>query len=159
LQIVTDVMSRGHMAGDFRGLLRAFSCAFLTMSAACAPISSPPSMSDPGGVPVPEVIQQIKCGLMQAIAAPMKRRDIARFRNFAAKIDLTLKVRTVNQLNPTVVFNNPLHNAYPQLSRPVIPFAVLKQNWAAGKRQDDMRFLVLAQRFSPQHDCRVIILK
>jgi hypothetical protein len=34
---------------------------------------------------------------------------------FAAKIDLTLNVGTVNQLTPTVVFNNPLHNAYPNV--------------------------------------------
>jgi hypothetical protein len=72
-------------------------------------------MPDPGGVPVPDVIQQIKCELMHAIAAPMKNRDIAWFQNFAAKIDLTLNVGTVNQLNPTVVFNNPLHNAYPNV--------------------------------------------
>jgi hypothetical protein len=102
------------MASDFRRVLRAFGCAFLTFSTACAPIS-PPSMPDPGGVPVPDVIQQIKCELMHAVVAPMRRDDIAWFRDFAARIDLTLNVGTTNQLTPTVLFNNPLHNAYPNV--------------------------------------------
>jgi hypothetical protein len=99
----------------FRRVTPLLGGALLTVASACAPISSPPSMPDPGGVPVPDVIQQIKCELMHAIAAPMLRKDILWFRSFAAKIDLTLNVGTVNQLNPTVVFNNPLHNAYPNL--------------------------------------------
>jgi hypothetical protein len=99
----------------FRRVVLFVGSTFLTLAGACAPISSPPSMPDPGGVPVPDVIQQVKCELMHAIAAPMRRKDIAWFRSFAAKIDLTLNVGTLNQLNPTVVFANPLHNAYPNL--------------------------------------------
>jgi hypothetical protein len=107
----------------------------VAVSGGCAPISSPPSMSDPGGVPVREVIQEIKCELMHAIATPMKMDDIKWFRDLTAKIDLTLNVSTLNQLTPTVVLINPLHNAYPNVGTSSLPgtaLAAAKQQFAVG---------------------------
>jgi hypothetical protein len=97
----------------------------LALLGACAPISSPPSISDPGGVPVRDVIQAIKCELLHAVVEPMQRKDTKWFLSYTAKIDLTLNVSMLNQLTPTVVFNNPLHNAYPNVGTSSLPGAAL----------------------------------
>jgi hypothetical protein len=82
-------------------------------------------MPDLGGVPVREVIQQIKCELLHATIAPLHRTDIAWFQKYTAKIDLTLNVSTLNQLTPTVVFINPLRNAYPNVGTSSLPGTTL----------------------------------
>jgi hypothetical protein len=108
---------------------------FLTAFTACAPISSPPEMPDPGGVPVREVIQQIKCELLHATIVPLHRTDIAWFQKYTAKIDPTLNVSTLNQLTPTVVFNNPLRNAYPNVGTSSLPgttLAAFQQKFTVG---------------------------
>ena len=91
----------------------------------CAALSSPPSISDPGGVPVHEIIRQIKCELMHSIAEPMEDKRLKWFQSWTAKIDLTLNVSTLDQLTPTVVFNHPLHNAYPNVGTSSLPGATL----------------------------------
>lgn len=97
----------------------------LALLGGCAPISSPPSISDPGGVPVRDVVQAIKCELLHAVAEPMQRDDTKWMRDYTAKVDLTLNVSTLNQLTPTVVLNNPLHNAYPNVGTSSLPGTTL----------------------------------
>jgi hypothetical protein len=91
----------------------------------CAPISSPPHIADPGGVPVSQVVQRIKCELIHAIIEPMRDDQMRWFRRWTAKVDLTLNVSTLDQLNPTVVFNNPLHNVYPNVGTSSLPGTTL----------------------------------
>jgi hypothetical protein len=48
---------------------------------------------------------------------------------------------------------------YPQLLGLTVPRAVLEQDRAAGKRQDDMWVFILTERFTTEHDCWVIVLE
>src|ERR1700675_520820 len=116
----------GGQMGKLRAAAGAAAAGFsLALLGACAPISSPPSISDPGGVPGRDVIQAIKCELLHAVVEPMQRKDTKWFLSYTAKIDLTLNVSTLNQLTPTVVLNNPLHNAYPNVGTSSLPGTAL----------------------------------
>jgi hypothetical protein len=129
-------------------------CCLMISLGGCAPISSPPSMPDPGGVPVRDVVQAIKCELLHAVIEPMQRDDTKWLQNYTAKIDLTLNVSTLNQLDPTVVFNNPLHNVYPNVGTSSLPgtsLSAVQQKFTFGvgggvadsrARAEDMTFTV-----------------
>jgi hypothetical protein len=72
---------------------------------------------------------------MHAVAEPLADPNLKWFKTWTAKIDLTLNVSTLDQLNPTVVFNNPLHNAYPNVGTSSLPgtsLAAFQQKFTFG---------------------------
>ncbi|WP_159007776.1 hypothetical protein [Bradyrhizobium sp. S69] len=78
-----------------------------------------PNISNPDGVPVRDVVQRIKCELNTAISTPLQKakedENLAWFKTWTAKIDLTLAVSDLAQINPTGSTVSPLQNAYPNV--------------------------------------------